>query len=110
MKHHAPTVKGKKFRELFRRVGYTVLLIHEYHTSKICFGCADRTVENHPFRTVLNPRPYQRATNPTVRRWGLVRCSNRHLWNRDLNSALNMWMIAVTTIAEGHRPQYLCPQ
>jgi hypothetical protein len=114
MKHQAPTVKGKRFRELFRRARYPVYLIDEYHTSKICFGCQDPHCENAPFRKVKNGRPYRRETNPTVTCHGLIRCGrpgsnrHRHLWNRDLNSALNMWLIAVTVIVAGHRPAYLC--
>lgn len=110
MKHQPPTVKGKRFRELLRRAGYLVYLIDEYHTSKICFGCQDPHCENAPFRKVMNQRPHRRAKTPTVTCHGLVRCSNpkhRHLWNRDLNSALNIWLIAVTVIATGRRPLYL---
>ena len=41
MKFHEPT-KGKGMRKLFRKAGYQVYLVDEYHTSCQCYNCERR--------------------------------------------------------------------
>lgn len=48
---HEP-VKGKGFRDLFRRAGYQVLLVKEHKTSKMCSECQQDGAECFKFRRV----------------------------------------------------------
>ena len=93
---HEP-VKGKGFRDLFRRAGYKVYLVDEHKTSCCCSKCQCDAGVCATFRQVNNPRPWRVAQQPHVIRHGLVRCANaecRTLWNRDRNAACNIWKIA----------------
>ena len=99
MRFHEPT-RGIGLRRLFRRNGYKVWLVDEYLTSKRCHGC--QAGECATFRRVRNPRPHQATTWPCITRWGLTRCGSCHrLWDRDVNSALNILWAAVRHLAHG---------
>ena len=99
MRVHEPT-RRIGLRRLFRRNGYKVWLVDEYLTSKRCHGCP--AGECATFRCVRNPRPRQAATRPWTTRWGLTRCGSCHrLWDRDVNSALNILWAAVRHLVHG---------
>ena len=98
-------VKGKGFRNLFRRWGFLVYLIYEWGTSSRCYNCQGGICET--FRKCQNPKPYKTGT--TIRH-GLTKCKTcSGLWNRDVNSSLNIGRIMKTTISGEGRPEYLCP-
>jgi len=102
MKYKEP-VKGKGFRELFRKNGFELYLGDEHKTSCRCSVCEG---ECETFRTCENPRPWK---DGTITRHGLVRCKTcAVLWNRDENSSCNIFKIAENAINKKTRPTYLC--
>ena len=101
-------VKGKGFRQVFRKAGYLVYLVDEFKTSKMCSECQADVAICENFRTVRNPKPRTRLRFPTVLCHGLVKCTNcRRLWNRDPNAASNIWVAANAAVNGIARPQYL---
>jgi len=105
MKFKEPT-KCKGMRELFRKAGYEVYLVDEFRTSCRCHKCEG---ECSTFRECQNPRPWKK--NETTLRHGLLMCKTcKGLWNRDVNSSLNIHRIVEHHIRRKGRPQYLCRQ
>ena len=102
MKYKEP-VKGKGFRDLFRKNGFDVYLVNEFRTSCRCFKCSG---ECTTFRTCNNPRPWKK--NEIISRHGLTMCKTcKALWNRDENSSCNIYKIAQLAIQQQERPEYL---
>jgi len=102
MKYKEP-VKGKGFRELFRKNGFEIYLGDEHKTSCRCNVCEG---ECETFRVCDNPRPWK---DGTITRHGLVRCKTcKVLWNRDENSSCNIFKVADCAINKKKRPTYLC--
>lgn len=100
------SVKGKDFRNLFRKNGFELYLVNEHRTSCRCFKCEG---ECEKFRICENPRPWRK--NENILRHGLVRCKTcKTLWNRDENSSCNIFKISRLAIAQKDRPKYLCRQ
>ncbi len=96
-------VKGKGFRNLFRKKGFSVYLVDEWGTSSRCYSCHGKC---ETFRECPNPRPWK---DGNIKRHGLLMCKTcSGLWNRDVNSSLNMCRIMKDTIAGLDRPEYLC--
>jgi len=103
---YQPPTPGKRMRKLMRQSGYIVLLCDEYHTSKRCSWCQDNEGETLPFKRVPNPRPWKRGQ--MMLRHGLVRCSRCNIhWDRDYNSAINMYRIGKAFLFGKPRPKYL---
>ena len=97
-------VKGKGFRTLFRKAGYSVYLVDEFRTSCRCSACEEHG-ECKTFRTCENPRPYRSGR---ILRHGLIKCKTcSRLWNRDTNAASNIWKVAMCAIRGEERPKYL---
>ena len=97
-------VKGKGFRSLFRRAGYTVYLVDEFRTSCRCSACSEHGVCS-TFRKCDNPKPYREGR---ILRHGLVKCKTcSRLWNRDTNASSNIWKAARNAIQGLDRPAYL---
>lgn len=95
-------IKGKGFRNLFRRVGYEVFLVNEFRTSCRCSACEG---ECKTFCKCVNPRPWK---NNIILRHGLVHCEKcNRLWNRDMNAANNIFKVMETAISGRDRPSYL---
>lgn len=95
-------IKGKGFRTMFRKAGYSVYLVDEFRTSCRCSACGE---ECKTFRECENPRPYRKGI---ILRHGLVKCKTcSGLWNRDTNAASNIWKIAMGAIHGKGRPEYL---
>ncbi|KAJ1858050.1 hypothetical protein LPJ76_001288 [Coemansia sp. RSA 638] len=65
-RYHEP-IRGKGWRTLLKRGGFTVYLINEYLTS-FCPTCENRV---STFHYVPNPRPYRRTRQPMVKYHGL---------------------------------------
>jgi len=104
MKFKEPT-KGKSFRNLFRKAGYSVYLIDEYRTSKRCCICKNES-ECETFLKVKSPRPWRRNVEMTCH--GLVKCKTCNTkFNRDVNSTVNIREIAKNQINNFDRPGYL---
>ncbi len=102
-KFHEP-VKGKEFRDLFRRSGYRLYLVDEHRTGCRCSAC-DEHGECLKFRMVDNPRPYREGQ---ILRHGLVKCQTcDRLWSRDTNAASNIYKVAKNAILGLERPGYL---
>jgi hypothetical protein len=101
-KYKEPSI-GKGIRNVFRKAGYEVLLVDEFRTSCRCFKCHGLC---ETFRTCPNPKPWK-AEETTIRH-GLLMCQTcSGLWNRDVNSSLNILRIVEDTLAGKGRPEYL---
>jgi hypothetical protein len=98
-------IKGKGFRTLFRRNGYKTYLVDEFRTSCKCSNCEIEKGVCSQFRKCRNPKPKQ---NNSILRWGALKCKIcSALWNRDENSARNIYKIAYNAINGKERPKYL---
>jgi hypothetical protein len=98
-------IKGKGFRTLFRRSGYKTYLVDEFRTSCKCSHCHNEKGDCIQFRKCRNPKPKQ---NNSILRWGVLVCKTcSALWNRDENSARNIYKIAYNAINGKERPSYL---
>ena len=105
MKYKEPT-KGVGMRRIFRRAGYSLYLVDEYRTSCQCYSCAVPTARCETFRRVADPRPWKAGVMRTCH--GLVKCNTcSKLWNRDVNSSLNILRLMQTRAAGQERPLYL---
>ena len=100
---------GIGMRKLFRKAGYQVYLVDEHRTSCRCYKCERRKKDScETFRKVTNPRPWRRKERPFVTCHGLVKCKTcSGLWNRDVNSSLNILRIIQCRQANLPRPGYL---
>ncbi|CEG82723.1 hypothetical protein RMATCC62417_16752 [Rhizopus microsporus] len=68
-KYHELT-RNKRFISMLKKNGFSVYLINEYKTSSYCPTCEN---ELETFKTVSNPRPYQRNKNSNILCHGLLR-------------------------------------
>ena len=91
-------------RTLFRKNNYQVLLVDEFRTSCRCSKCEGGICEK--FLPRMNPKPKKEDVRLC---WGLLRCkSGCGTWNRDRNSASNIYKIASNALHNKARPSYLC--
>jgi hypothetical protein len=108
MKYKEPT-KGKSFRSLFRKAGYQVFLIDEFRTSKKCCNCKNENKNDgicETFLKIKSPRPWKRDTDIICN--GLVKCKTCYtMFNRDVNSVVNMLEITKAALNKNPRPKYL---
>ena len=110
--------KGRGYINLFLRNGYKVYLVHEYRTSKMCSNCQTVGLEMEKFLEVVNPRPFSRRQFPTELCHGLLRCVSNQVGirrcglvcNRDVNAAINIWILANAVMSNQVRPNYLTHQ
>jgi hypothetical protein len=101
-KFKEPT-KGIGFRNMFRKSSFQVYLVDEFRTSCRCSNCEGG--ECSKFREIRNPKP---AKNNSILSHGLLLCKKDcGLWNRDENSARNIYKIANNAINKKERPTYL---
>jgi len=101
-KYKEPSI-GKGIRNVFRKAGYQLFLVDEFRTSCRCYKCQGQC---ETFRTCPNPKPWK--SEETTTRHGLLMCQTcSGLWNRDVNSSLNILRIAEDTLAGRGRPEYL---
>ena len=100
---------GKGMRTVFRKAGYRVTLVDEFRTSCMCYNCQsvkDGEGRCKTFRKCQNPKPWKAEEITT--RHGLLMCQTcSGLWNRDVNSSLNILRIVEDTLAGKARPEYL---
>lgn len=105
MKYKEPS-KGKSFRNLFRKAGYKVYLVNEFRTSKMCCNCKDENGICEKFLKINSPRPWKREEEILCH--GLVKCKTCNtMFNRDLNSCVNIKRIAENALNGLTRPKYL---
>ena len=98
--------KGIGMRKLFRQNNYKVYLVDEFRTSCMCSICKNDIGKCEKFITRKNPKPYK-SGNILVH--GALCCKNcEAVWNRDVNSATNIYRIASCAINGLDRPKYLC--
>jgi len=103
MKFKEPTI-GVGMRSLFRKNKYMVLLVDEFRTSCRCSKCEGGICEK--FLPRINPKPKKEDIRLVH---GLLRCkSGCGTWNRDRNSASNIYKISYNAIHNMARPSYLC--
>jgi hypothetical protein len=103
MKYKEPTL-GVGMRTLFRKNNYQVLLVDEFRTSCRCSKCEGGICEK--FLPRMNPKPKKEDIRLVH---GLLRCkSGCGTWNRDRNSASNIYKIASNALHNMARPSYLC--
>ena len=107
-------VKGKGFRQMFRKAGYKdVYLVDEHKTSCRCHSCKDVVKDNQivggectSFRKCQNPRPWRKGES--IVRHGLLMCQTcKKLWCRDTNASLNILEVMKAVTEGKERPKYL---
>lgn len=105
MKYKEAT-KGLGMRKLFRQNNYKVYLVDEFRTSCMCSMCGNENGKCEKFMIKKNPKPYRSGN---ILCHGLLRCENcKSVWNRDVNSATNIYRISKNAISGIERPKYLC--
>ena len=105
MKYKEAT-KGIGMRKIFRQNNYKVYLVDEFRTSCMCSICKTEIGRCEKFQIRENPKPYK-SGNILVH--GLLKCKTcSNVWNRDVNSATNIYRIAKNAINGLKRPKYLC--
>ena len=88
--------KGIGMRKLFRQNNYKVYLVDEFRTSCMCSICKEETGRCEKFQVIKNPKPYK---SENVLCHGLLTCKKcSSVWNRDVNSATNIYRIAKNAI------------
>jgi transposase len=98
--------KGVGMRKLFRQNNYKVYLVDEFRTSCMCSICKEETGRCEKFQVRENPKPYKSGN---ILCHGLLTCKKcSGVWNRDVNSATNIYRIAKNAINGIERPKYLC--
>ena len=105
MKYKEAT-KGIGMRKLFRQNNYKVYLVDEFRTSCMCSICKEEIGRCEKFQIRENPKPYKSGN---ILCHGLLTCKKcSGVWNRDVNSATNIYRIAKNAINGLERPNYLC--
>ena len=105
MKFKEPT-KGKSFRTLFRKAGYSVFLVDEFRTSKMCSNCQNEEGVCEKYKKIPSPRPWRNKVEIICN--GLVKCKTCNTkFNRDVNSTLNIREIALNSLNGVSRPEFL---
>ena len=82
-------------------------------TSCKCSNCCIEEGKCENYRSGPNPRQYKKplAERDIIVRNGILVCKKcKALWNRDENSARNIYKIAKCAITGLSRPEYLCRQ
>ena len=98
--------KGIGMRKIFRQNGYKVYLVDEFKSSCMCSKCENNNGRCETFKTRPNPKPHKDNIIPVH---GLLKCKTcKTMWNRDVNSATNIYRIAKNAILQKARPKYLC--
>lgn len=101
-------VPGVGVRKLFVKYGYRLVLVDEYHTSKLCCKCGSDGKVGVNVNCVRIKHPHHFRSDE-VTSWAILKCTTcGTFWNRDRNSANNIWRIAHSHIERGCRPLYLC--
>ena len=102
-------VKGKGFRSLLRRGGFTTYLVDEFQTSYKCSQCQHEDGKCETFRVRRDPNKKKKDEDRHLRKvHGILLCQKcRTLWNRDVNSAINTARLMRERLEGRERPAYL---
>ena len=105
-------VNGKGFRTLLRKAGYSVFLVDEFRTSCQCSHCQSETAKCEKFRVRLDPNTKKATEDRHLRLvHGLLLCKQcNRLWNRDVNSSINIARLTRQALEGRGRPAYLSRQ
>jgi hypothetical protein len=105
-------VKGKGFRTLLRKAGYSVFLVDEFRTSCQCSHCQSEGAKCEKFRVRLDPNTKKATEDRHLRLvHGLLLCQQcNRLWNRDVNSSINIARLTRQALEGRGRPDYLSRQ
>ena len=108
-KFKEPT-KGKGFRNLLRRAGYPVYLVDEFRTSCQCSHCQNDGAKCEKFRIRKDPNTKKSPEERHLRLvHGILKCKTCNiLWNRDVNSAINIARLTREMLDGNDRSDYLC--
>ncbi|MDF0682719.1 MAG: zinc ribbon domain-containing protein [Candidatus Nitrosocosmicus sp.] len=106
MKFKEPT-KGIGMRRLFRNHGYQVYLVDEFRTSCMCSHCKAEDGRCDTFIKRKSPKPFVDQTKIFPVHGVLICKKCNTVWNRDVNSATNIYRIAKYAIEGKDRPKYL---
>lgn len=102
-------LKGKGFRTLLRKAGYSVFLVDEFRTSCQCSHCQAEEAKCEKFRVRLDPNTKKAPEDRHLRLvHGLLLCQQcNRLWNRDVNSSINIARLTRQALEGRERPDYL---
>lgn len=105
MKGKEPVIT-KKFRRIFKNVGYKTYLINEFRTSKLC-NCCHNELEKFMERKSHKPKLFLENKTESVN--GILRCQSvkqkcEIIHNRDKNAVQNMLYIVDKIFETGKRP------
>ena len=97
----------RRFRKLFKNVGYKTHLINEFRTSKLC-NCCHQEIEPFLTRESHRPNDYQTGRKITINgllshKENKLNCEIIH--NRDKNAVQNMLYIVKHIFEKGKRPE-----
>ena len=106
------STKGKGFRSLLRKAGYPVYLVDEFRTSCQCSHCQTEGAKCEKFRVRLDPHRNRAIEERRLRLvHGLLACKTcGRLWNRDVNSSINIARLTRQALETLGRPAYLSRQ
>jgi hypothetical protein len=98
---------SKGMIEIFKRNGYTIYVIDEFRTSKLCNGCEN---ELSKFLDVSSKKPKFKNSGKIYKSYGILRCQSSTqvcnvIHNRDKNAVKNMLKIVSNYQATGKRLQ-----
>ena len=105
-------IKGKGFRTTLRKGGFKVYLVDEFRTSCQCSHCQEEAAKCEKFRVRLDPNTKKDDSDRHLRLvHGLLACKTcGRVWNRDVNSAINIARITRESIECRGRPTFLSRQ
>lgn len=96
-------------RDLLKRAKYSVYLVDEFRTSCQCSHCQVEEAKCDKFRVRIDPNKKKSNENRHLRLvHGLLACQKcSRLWNRDVNSAINIAHLTSEILHGNNRPAYL---
>ena len=107
MKGSEPHI-AKRLKKLFAEYGYTVYLIDEYNTSKLCNKCSSETERFMWLEKEIKDKKTGKKRIKNVLLWKLLRCTSEKCathHNRDHNAARNFLKIVKSVFANKGRPK-----
>jgi transposase len=105
MKEKEPTI-CKKFKRIFKNIGYNTFLIDEFRTSKL-YNCCNNELEMFLERESHKPKLKKELIS------GLLKCQSikpkcKIIYNRDKNAVQNMLNIVENIFSTGKQSDLFC--
>lgn len=105
LKGWVPSPKGGAIRKVLRRHGYDVALVHEAYTSKRCHHEARHNKVSDLHHPIALPEVCSDGVTRSRPVHGLLKCKTCEcFWNRDVNGALNIALLAWLALTGRPRP------